>query len=73
MDELINKKESYTVSNEFLNTNNMRHKFISLPFSRLLKLEIRKVAFDVIKIVEEHNPEELQIKPMYDVDRKSVV
>jgi hypothetical protein len=67
MDELINKKESYTVSNEFLNTNNMRHKFISLPFSRLLKLEIRKVAFDVIKIVEEHNPEELQIKPMYDV------
>lgn len=51
----------------FLNTNNMRHKFISLPFSRLLKLEIRKVALDVIKIVEEHNPEELQIKPMYDV------
>ena len=47
--------------------NNMEYTIISLPFSRLLKIELRKVALEVIRIVETHDPELLQIKPMYDV------
>ena len=45
----------------------MEYKIVSLPFSRLLKIELRKVALEVIRIVETHDPELLQIKPMYDV------
>ena len=45
----------------------MENKFLSLPYGSLLKIEVRKVALEVIRIIEEHNPEELQIKPMYDV------
>lgn len=45
----------------------MEQKIVSLPFSKLLKLEVREVALDVIRIIETHDPELLQIKPMYDV------
>ena len=45
----------------------MEHKIVNLPFAKLLKIEVRKVALEVIRIVEEHNPEELQIQTMYDV------
>ena len=45
----------------------MEQKIVSLPYSNLLKLEVRKVAFEVIRIIESHDPELLQIKPMYDL------
>lgn len=37
------------------------------PFSRLLKLEVPALAKSVIEVVEKHNPEELQIKEIYDL------
>ncbi len=45
----------------------MRKKIISVPFSRLLKLEVQDMALEVIRILEKHDPEELQLKPMYEL------
>ena len=45
----------------------MEQKIVSLSFSKLLKLEVREVALEVLRIIETHDPEMLQIKPMYDV------
>ncbi len=41
--------------------------FARVPFSRLLKMEVPSLAKDVIKIVEKHSPEELQIKDVFDL------
>ena len=40
---------------------------IKIPLSRLLKVEVPRFALRLIGIVEEHNPEELQIKEIYDL------
>jgi hypothetical protein len=45
----------------------MEQKIVSLSFSKLLKLEVREVALEVLRIIETHDPELLEIKPMYDV------
>lgn len=45
----------------------MRNKILNINFSKLLKLEVQKMANDAIRIVEKYNPEELQIKPMFDL------
>ena len=45
----------------------MEHKLVSLPFAKLLKLEVRKVALEVIRIVDSHDPELLQLQTMFDV------
>lgn len=38
-----------------------------IPFSRLLKLEVPELAEEVIAIVEKHDPELLQINPVFDL------
>ena len=45
----------------------MKESVLIVGFSRLLKLEVQKMANDVIRIVGKYNPEELQIKPMFDL------
>lgn len=40
---------------------------IKIPLSRLLKVEVPRFALRVIGIVEQYNPEELQIKELYDL------
>lgn len=40
---------------------------IRIPFSRLSKLELPEFAERVIEVVEKHNPEELQIKEIFDL------
>lgn len=47
--------------------SNERMEVKSIPFSRLLKLEIPSLAKDVIRIVEKHDPEVLQIKEVFDL------
>lgn len=45
----------------------MEHKIVNLPFAKLRKFEVRKVARETIRIIEKHDPELLQIKPMYEL------
>jgi len=40
---------------------------ISIPYSRLRKLEIKQLTYQVIDVVEKYNPQELQIKPIFDL------
>ena len=40
---------------------------IKIPLSRLLKIEVPRLALRVIEIVEKHNPEELHIKEIFDL------
>ena len=37
------------------------------PFSKMLKMEVPALAKSVIEIVENHDPEVLQIKEIYDL------
>lgn len=45
----------------------MNKEIINIPFSKLLKLEVEDMALEVIRILEKHNPELLQIQPMYEL------
>ena len=45
----------------------MRKNIISIPFSKLLKLEVQDMALEVIRILEKHDPELLQLEPMYEL------
>ena len=40
---------------------------MTIPFSKLLKVELSRFATRVIGIVERHNPEELHIKELFDL------
>lgn len=44
-----------------------KKELMSIPYSRLLKLEVQNLAQEVVRVVEKHNPEELQLKPMHDL------
>ena len=46
--------------------NQTQLQLVKIPLSRLLKLELPRFAERMIRIVESHNPEELQIKELYD-------
>ncbi len=39
----------------------MQKNIISIPFSKLLKLEVQDMALEVIRILEKHDPELLQL------------
>lgn len=45
----------------------MRKKIRGVPYSRLYKLEVPRLATRVIEIVEKHEPETLQIKEVFDL------
>ena len=44
----------------------MDNNIFTVNFSRLKKLEVRNLAISVIRIVGKHNPEDLQIKEIFD-------
>ena len=44
----------------------MDNNILTVSFSRLNKLEVQNLAENVITIVEKHNPENLQIKEIFD-------
>ena len=41
-------------------------KLVKIPFTKLLKVELSRFAMRMIEIVEKHNPEELNIKELFD-------
>lgn len=47
--------------------NKKQLELIQVPFSTFLKIEMPRFAERMIEIVEKHNPEELEIKKMYDL------
>lgn len=45
----------------------MEHKIVNIPYAKLRKFEVRKVARETIRIVEKHDPELLLIDTMYEM------
>lgn len=45
---------------------NAQFKFVKIPFTKLLKVELSRFAMRMIEIVDNHNPEELHIKELFD-------